>query len=272
MKKIKIIISTAILVFIAAVILMPFYMMIIMTTYETEQLYTGLKLLPGSYTIENIRTVFSIGRFPQYYLNSAVIAISSTVLSLITSAMAGFAFSKYTFPWKKGLFFFVLIVMMIPGQLGMIAFMIQIKWLGLSNSHLALILPSMANFFGVFWMTQYMNASLPMEVIESARIDGASDFRVFAQIAVPFATTALITLGLFAFLGSWNSYMMPMLILNSASKFTVPLGIAGLNQTYRQDQAAQMMALSIGTLPIIIMFAFGSKHFIRGLVSGAIKG
>jgi len=130
----------------------------------------------------------------------------------------------------------------------------------------------MANSFGVFWMTQYMRSSLPAEMIESARIDGASDLRVFLQIALPLAKSALITLSLLAFLSSWNSYLLPLIMLNNQALFTLPLGLARLSSWTKADIGAQIMALSIGTMPIIIMLAFGSKQFIRGLISGALKG
>jgi len=272
MKKVKIVLSTSTLAVIAIIILMPFYLMIMMSTYQSNELYTGIKFVPGTYLLENLKMVFIFSNYTTFYRNSLIIATCSTVLSVFSSAMAGFAFSKYNFRFKKGLYLFVVAVMMIPGQLGMVAFLIQMNWFGWMNTFLPLIVPAIANSFGVFWMTQFMNSSLPAEIIESARIDGASEIRIFIQIALPFIKAAIITLSLLSFLGAWNSYMMPMLILNRLSLFTVPLGLTTLADTYKQNIGAQITALSVGTLPIVVLFAIGSKYFIRGLVAGALKG
>ena len=272
MKTLKITLSTTIMAIIAIFVLMPFYLMIMMSTYTSEQLYTGIKLLPGSYLLENLRTVFIGTKFDVYYRNSIVVAVCSTVLAVLSSSMAGFGFSKYNFRFKKQLFLFVILVMMIPGQLGMVAFLIEMKWFGWMNTHLPLIIPAMANSFGVFWMTQTMSATLPTEVIESARIDGASGFHIYIRIAIPYMAAAIISLALLSFLGAWNSYMMPMLILSAQRNFTLPLGLISLNDTYRQNIGAMITALAVGTLPMVIIFAIGSKYFIRGLVAGALKG
>lgn len=272
MKRLKTILATGIVGIVVVIILFPFYLMIMMSTYTSQQLYTGIHLLPGPYLLENLRAVFAGTRFLTFYLNSAIIAVSATFLGVSSSAMAGFAFAKYEFRFKNGLFIFILMTMMIPGNLGMIAFIIQMSRFGWMNTFYPLIVPAMANSFGVFWMTQYMKSSLPTEIIESARIDGASDWRTFVQIVIPMVKAAIITLSLLAFLGSWNSYMMPMLIINRMDNFTVPLGLMTLNDTYVQNIGAMITALAVGTLPMVIIFAFGSKYFIRGLVAGALKG
>jgi cellobiose transport system permease protein len=251
--------------------LYPFYVMVVMGTYRSEDLFMGLKLLPGDYLLGNLRTVFS-RNFAQFYWNSFYIATASTIGGCVTSSMAGFAFAKFDFRFKKGLFYFVLGSLMIPLQLGLVGFVIEIKWFHMINTHLPLILLPMASAVGVFWMTQYVKSAIPSELIESAEIDGCPDFGIYAWIVVPNIKAALLTLFLLFFLWSWDTYLLPLIILNKAELYTVPLGISSLGSMYRTDYGARILALSIATLPIVIIFTFGSRYLVQGLMVGSVKG
>jgi cellobiose transport system permease protein len=273
MKKTQIyrlLIILTLLVFVI-VALAPFYIMIVMSTYVTEDLFRGIVLLPGKFGLQNLTTILK-GNFLLYYRNSIYIAVLAVLGNVLVSSMAGYGFSKFDFKWKKPLFTFVLVSMMIPTQVGLVAFVVQMRYLGWLNSHLPLIIPPMASSFGVFWMTQFMNGTIPREVIESARVEGCSEGRVYAQIVIPYTKPAIITLGLLAFFGSWNSYLLPLVILNKAKLYTLPLGVSMLAAIFRTDIAAQIMALAIGTIPLIILYLAGSKWFMRGLTAGAVKG
>lgn len=250
--------------------LLPFYIMLIMGTYVNEDLFTGIKLLPGNYLLNNLNTV--LGRsFLGFYKNSLYVTIVTAVGSTYISALAGFAFSKYRFKFKKILFFFVLGTLMVPGQLGLVGFVIEMKWFKMMNTHWPLILPSMASAFGVFWMTQYIGGAIPNELLESSRVDGSSDFRTFMQIVLPVIKPAIITIFLLSFLGSWNSYLLPLVVLDKEKLYTIPLAISMLGTVHRTDFAARILALALSTIPIIIMFSIGSKYLIQGLTAGSVK-
>jgi len=263
--------ATVAIAILSLVSLLPFYIMTIMGTYQNEDLFTKIVLVPGRYLLENIKTV-SASRFDLVYFNSLTISIVSTLLSVFVSAFAGFAFAKHRFKYKNKIFSVILLTMMIPGQLGLIAYVIEMRYLNLTGTLAPLVLPWVANAFGVFWMTQFIRGAVPDEVLESARIDGCSDIGVFFRIVIPFIYPAITTLSLLVFLWSWNSYLLPLIVINKPELYTIPLGITSLGSAYRTDLAAQVLGLTIGTIPVLILFAFGSKSFIRGLTAGSVKG
>ncbi|WP_028562827.1 carbohydrate ABC transporter permease [Paenibacillus pinihumi] len=264
-------IGLAVMLVISLAAFYPFYSMMIMSTYESNELYTGIKLLPGSYLGENLKTLFSID-FLAFYKNSLIVALSTTVLGVLVSAAAGFAFGKYEFRFKKTLFVMVLVTMMIPMQFGIVAFVLEMRWLGWLNTLLPLIIPPAANAFGVFWMTQFARSTIPGEVLESARIDGCGETGLFFKIVLPFLRPAFVTLGLLFFLWSWNSFFVPLIVLSKDSLYTIPLGIRGLAGQFRADNAAQVLGLTLGTIPVLVFFSIFSKNLIEGLASSAVKG
>lgn len=270
-KRIKISIYTLVLSFISIVGLLPFYFMFILSTYNTDDIYKGLAIFPNTYALQNLRTVFS-SDFPIFYRNSLYVTILSTLLCTLVSSLAGFAFAKYSFRGKKLLFNFILVTMMIPAQLGLVAYVMEMKFLGLNNTHIPLMLQWGASAFGVFWMTQYIRSRVPYEIMESSRIDGCSELRTYYSIILPFIKPALVTLSILVFMWSWNNYLLPVIIINKPRMFTIPMGIATLGSYYRTDYGAKIMGLSLGTVPAIIAFIAGSRYFIQGLTAGALKG
>ncbi|HUZ18940.1 MAG TPA: carbohydrate ABC transporter permease [Spirochaetia bacterium] len=242
-----------------------------MSTYVSEQLFTGVKLVPGNFLVENLKTVLAIN-FMHFYANSLVVAATHTVAAVFISALTGFAFAKYNFRFKKIMFYFVLGSLMIPPQLGLVGFVVEMKNLGIVNSLLPLILPGIASSFGVFWMTQYISGAVPSEILESATIDGCSAMRLFMQIVLPIIRPALVTLFLLFFLWSWNNYLTPLVIISRETLYTIPLAISMIGSEYRTDFAARILALAISIIPVLILFAAGSKQLIRGLTAGSLKG
>lgn len=261
----------AFLFFMTLLSILPFYFMIITGTYVNEEIYTGIKLLPGNYLIENLRTVMSTN-FMVFYKNSLVVSFIATVGIIIISSLTGFAFAKMEFKFKKALFIFILGTIMIPSQMGLVGFAIEMRWFGLTNTHLSLILPPMASAFGVFWMRQYIGSSVPNELLESANIDGSNILNSFIFIVIPVIKPALITLFLLFFLWTWNDYLVPLVMINKQELYTIPLAISMLGQLHRVDYAARILALTLSTMPILLLFAAGSKYLIQGMVTGSLKG
>lgn len=251
--------------------LFPFYLMLIMGTHYNEDLYTGIHLLPGNSLSENLATVMKLD-YPRYYLNSISIAVINTFGGVLVSALGGYAFAKYKFKGKKFFFTFVIATLAIPMQLGLVGYVLEMRSLGIINTILPLAFSGMASGFGVFWMTQFIGSSVPTEMLESGKIDGCHDYGIFFRLVLPIIKPAIITIGLLLFMWSWNSYMIPLVIVTKKELYTIPLSIAMISTEFRTDYAARILSLAISTTPIIVMFAFGSKYLIQGLTAGSVKG
>jgi len=231
------------------------------------------QFLPPRIEFSNYVNLFSKQFFPRWFANSLGLATTQTVLVVFFCSLAGFAFAKYSFRSKNVLFTIMLGSVMIPFQLTMTplyAEMNALKWL---NTYWALIVPGMAPAFGIFLMRQYM-VSIPSELLDAARIDGSSEFRIYGQIVLPLARPALGTLAIYSFMGSWNSYLWPLIVLRDRQLYTLPLGLATLlGEVVHQsvDYGMVMAGAFVSALPIIIVFLFMQRQFISGLTLGAVK-
>jgi multiple sugar transport system permease protein/cellobiose transport system permease protein len=248
----------------------PFYFMLVMGTYKNNELFRGFKVFFGNYAGRNLKTLASV-HLERFYFNSLFVSLTCSVLTVFICAMAGYALSKYHFKGRAIMFNTVLLTMMVPAQVSLVGFIIEMNKLGWLNSHLPLIIPPAASAFGVYWIRQYTLNAIPDSVIESGRIDGCGEFRIFIRIACPFMMPAIFTLVMLSFLWSWNSFFIPMIILSSPSMYTIPVGIRMLATQYRADIAAQILGLSISTIPILAVFGVFSKNLITGLASAAVK-
>lgn len=264
-------VTTVILIALAVITIFPFYLMISMGTHTTAEIFKGNVILPGKSVLKNLTSVGK-SSFALFYWNSILSSTVATIVGTLTSAMAGYALSKYRFRCRDGIIRYVMALMMIPSQISLIAYVIEMRNMNMLNTLWPVMIPFMFSAFGVYWMKQSFDSSLPDEVLESARIDGASEFRIFFKIALPFAKASLITIMLLLFLWSWNNYILPLITINDMHKYTVPLGVAMLDGMYRTDYGAKILALALGTIPLVVLFIFGSKYFIRGLTGGSIKG
>jgi len=251
--------------------IIPFYFMLSMATHTTSEIYKGNVFIFGSHLINNVKTIVA-GGFLRYYWNSLYTSVLSAILCIFISSLTAYAIAKYEFKFKKFITSFIVATMMIPSQISLIGYTIEMKNLGLINSHLPLILVWASSAYGVFFMMQYMKSSVPTELIESARMDGCNEFTIYARIVLPLIRPAVGTMFMLVFLWSWNNFLMPSTIISSSSKFTVPLGIQTLATAYTQDWGARGAALAIAVIPLLIIFAVGSKYFIKGLAAGAVKG
>ena len=252
------------------VIVFPFYAMIIMSTYSTAQIFQGLRFVPGDFFMENVRTLMTIN-FIRYYQNSIFLAVTTSFLSVFCSAMGGYALGVFNFKGKKTMMAIILTTLMIPMQIAIIGTVMQVHAMGLANTHLILIILGIPSAFGVFWMSSVARQAIPQSVIESAHIDGCNDFKTFVKIGLPFMMPACGTLFLLVFLGSWNSFLIPTVLLTQESLFTLPIGIRLLSNTFGTDLGAQLAGLTLGTFPILIVFASFSKTLIQGLSASAVK-
>lgn len=268
--KFKKFMSIAVLSVITVISIFPFYMMLIMGTYQNERLADAISMLPGNYFLENLKKIIE-GGFLKYYGNSLYITVLATFFTVLVSAMAGYSLAKFSYRLNKVIYTVIIVCMMIPAQLGIIGYVVEMRFLGMANTREAVILMNIANCFGAFWLTQFIKGGVHDEVLESARIDGCGELRMFFKIVIPFIKPGLATLVILQFMWNWNSYLLPLVVLNDPDLYTITLGIASLGNRYSTDFAAQICALSIGVIPLVIVFICGSRYFIDGLTAGSVK-
>lgn len=203
--------------------------------------------------------------------NSVIVAVVSAVSVVFFSTLAGFAFSKLRFRGRNALLVFVIATMAVPTQLGVVPLFIVMSELGWIGKLQAVIVPGLVTAFGVFWMTQYLREALPFELIEAARVDGASMIRTFWSVALPAARPAAAMLALFTFVGSWTNFFWPFIVLGSTNP-TLPVSLQLLQASYFKDYSLIMAGVIVATLPLIIMFIFAGRQLVSGIMQGAVKG
>ncbi len=259
------------LIIMSIISLIPFWLMFSMSTYLSEKIFLGNPLIPSDYFMENLRTIFA-SNFVQSYLNSLLVSVISMIVSVLLCSMVGYGMNVYRFKAKRVLFIFIMMTMMVPSQLGIIGYMIEMRTVGLNNTLWPMMFVWFANGFGAYWMISFISGALPLELVESARIDGANEISIFARIVLPCIRPGILTLCLLIFLWSWNNYMIPLVFTNRQENYTVPIFVKSLASAYRTDYGAQLAGLFLSTIPMLILFIIGSKNFIRGLTAGAVKG
>ena len=270
-KILHALIKQVFLILMTLIMFFPLYIVFIMGTYYSEDIFKGLPILPGNYLLENLKTVFANHYFKAYF-NSIIVSVVSVILSVFVSSLIGFALAKYHFKGRKAIFTFIMAIMMIPGQIAMIGYMLEMRTLGLNNTLLPLIFTWTSHPLGAFLMTQFIKDSVPTELLESGRMDGCSEPGIFLKIVVPCIKPGFLTLATLVFLWSWNNYILPLILVNKQSMFTIPLMVSNLSNQFRSDYGAIMCALSLSVLPMIIIFSLCSKTFIKGIAAGAVKG
>lgn len=251
----------------------PFYAMIINATSDNGQIFSGVpRFLPSTHLVENFKALNERIPIVKNLINSIFVAGTSTLLQVLICALSGFAFAKFHFKGKNILFVIIMATMMIPGQVTLVPLFILMAKFGWLDTYQAVILPSLVNAFGVFFMRQNM-LNFPTEVIDAYRIDGASHLRGFFKIVLPTMKPTMAVLSILTFMGAWGNFMWPMLVLNSEDKYTLPVALKSLVSI---DSAVDYGQIMTGTLisvvPVIIIFLLFQKHFISGLMNGAVKG
>lgn len=251
----------------------PFYTMLMSSSHDNYSIMNEVTVLPGGSFIRNYERLIENLNIWRGFLNSAVIASSAMVLNLYVTALTAYAFSKFKFKGQNFLFGVIIFSIMIPGQVGTIGFFKQMSDMNLLNTYWPLILPSMANCFGVFFFRQYLNATLPDEIIEASLMDGCRELTIYHRIVLPMMIPALVTQGVLAFIGSWNSYLMPLIILRESRKMTLPVLIATVKSANVADFGAQYVGILISVIPLLVIFSFASKMLMDKISAGdAIKG
>lgn len=267
----KTVIYTGLVVLTIACII-PFLMMIINATRSNEEVLSGFSLIPGSSLAENYAALSAYVNIWSGFKNSLIIAVLVTVLSGYFSALTAFGFAFYQFKGKNALFVFMLVMMMVPGQLGLIGFYELSKNLGILDSYIPLIVPAIASPFTVFFVRQYVQTVLHPSLIEAARMDGASEFRIFHTIALPMMMPAIATMSIFTFIGSWNNYIMPLVLLFSPEKYTLPVLMGFLKGSQVAENLGSLyLGIAISVVPIMIAFLFLSKYIVSSISAGAVK-
>jgi len=226
---------------------------------------------PQTFTLENFTELFTRLDFPQFFTNSAIVAVFVTLGNLVFCSMLGYAFAKIDFWGRDWLFRIVLGTMMIPGIVMLVPLFVLVSRLGLVNTYAGLILPFLAGPFGVFLMRQFIS-SLPDELIDAGRIDGAGEFRIFAQIILPLCKPALATLGILTFLGSWNNFLWPLVVASGEDKYTLPVALALYSVGQNENNYGLMLAGAVAVVaPVVVVFLILQKHIIQGIATSGIK-
>ena len=252
--------------------LFPFYWLVVMATHTTSDIFRFPPTLTiGPYLPTNISHVLSSVDFFAAFLNTVFVAGTATVLILFFCSLAGFSFAIFEFPAKNTLFVLLLVTMALPHQLSLVPLFVIMAHLGWVNSFKALIIPGMANAFGILWMRQYAQSSIPTELIDAGRIDGCNHLRLYWHVALPILRPALAFLGIYSFINIWNDYLWPLIILNDPGKYTLQVALAQLNGVYSVDYSMVMAGTLMSTLPLILIFILGCRQFIANIAVGAVK-
>jgi lactose/L-arabinose transport system permease protein len=253
------------------VMLVPLYWMVVAATLpQSEFLQFPPRLFPGTAFFENFGALQGRINFLQSVGNSVIIAVVYTVLSLLLCSMAGFAFAKYEFKYKEKIFYTILATLVLPIQLLVIPLFLLMAQMGWTNTFLAIILPWAANPIGIFLMRQNMK-SIPDALLESARMDGASEFQIFYRIALPTMRSSLAALAIILFLFQWDLFLYPLVILETPDMYTIPVALAQLTGAQRIYYDQIMVAASLAILPMILLFLVLQKQFVSGILAGSLK-
>ena len=266
----------AILIFLSILCLFSFYMLFINASRSNGQLQAGFTLIPGGHMLDNFKNAWTDSsiNIPRGLLNSFIIASLTAVLTTYFSALTAYGFQAYDFKGKKILFAFIMAIMVIPTQVSASGFVQICYKFGLTNNYLVLILPGIAAPVVFFYIKQYMESNLPMEIVDAARVDGCGEFRTFNTIILPMLKPALAVQLIFSFVQSWNNYFLPSLLLTKAEKKTVPIMIAQLRSAdySKFDMGKVYMFILLAILPVLIVYLILSKFIIKGVTAGAVKG
>lgn len=253
-----------------------FYILIVNATRSHAELQRGFSALPGKYFLENLKNVANDGTFPMFQgiINSLVVSACSAALCTYFSSLTAYGLYAYDFKMKKAAFTFIMAILVMPTQVTAMGFLRLITNMGMYDSLLPLIIPSIASPSVFYFMYSYLESSLPLSLVEAARIDGSGEFRTFNKIVLPIMKPAIAVQAIFTFVGSWNNYFVPALVIQSKDKMTVPILIATLRGAdyMNFDMGKIYMMITVAIVPIILVYLILSKYIIEGVTLGGVKG
>ena len=256
----------------AALTLFPLLWMVsVSLTPATEANLSPPRLWPHTVTFEHYADLFTRLNLARYLGNSALLAGAVTLISLLFNSLAGYAFAKFRFAGRDRLFRLLLGAMVIPAQVAMLPLFLLLKPLGLINTYGGVIIPGMASIFGIFLIRQYA-LSIPDSLLDAARIDGASEFRIYWSLVLPLCRPILVTLAIFTFMGTWNDFMWPLIVLTNSDLHTLPVALANLAGEHVQDTELMMAGSVLTVLPVMVVFLALQRRYIAGLMTGGVKG
>ncbi len=228
-------------------------------------------LLPKSPSLKAYFELLGANGMGVYFMNSLILALCATFLALIFNVAAGYAFAKLQFKGREAMFKILLGALIIPAQVGMMPLFLLLKSMGLVNTYAGALVPWLASVFGIFMVRQFAQ-SIPDEMIEAARVDGANEFQIFTKLIIPNLGPILVTLGLFTFLGSWNDFMWPLIIMTDSGSYTLPVALAVLSREHVQDSEMMMAGAVLTVLPVLLLFIGLQRFYMRGLLASSVKG
>lgn len=261
------------LAILVVVTVLPIWLMIVNGTRSTTEIQNGIGFFPGTHAIENYNILVGRGlNLPRGFINSTTIAVATTIVTVYFSMLTAYGVVVYEFKGKKLLYNFILVLVMIPMQLSIIGFFQYMSKVGLADSYLQLILPAIASAGSVFFAKQYLESIMIQDLIDAGRIDGSSELGIFHRIMLPLATPGAFTLGIFAFVGAWNNFFNPYILITSREKYTLPMLIQTLRgDVYRPEFGAIYLGLAASVVPIIIIYFLFSRYIVNGISMGAVK-
>ncbi|TWI65255.1 multiple sugar transport system permease protein [Pseudoduganella lurida] len=228
-------------------------------------------LLPAQATLANYRELFASAGIGRYVVNSLLLSSAATVLSLLFNVTAGYAFAKLRFAGRDRIFRTLLGALVIPGQVAMLPLFLLLKELHLVNTYGAVLVPAIASIFGIFLVRQYA-LTIPDALLEAARMDGAGEWRIFRSIVLPLLSPILVTLAIFTFLGTWNDFMWPLIVLTDKELYTLPVALASLSREHVQDSELMMAGSVLTIVPVLLLFLGLQRYYVQGLLVGSVKG
>jgi len=229
-----------------------------------------LRWWPSAPTLEHYRTLVSRLALGRSLANSVIVATATTAIAVLVNGAAGYAFAKLAFAGRDRIFRWLLAALVVPGQVGMLPLFLLVRALGLVNTLAGVVVPGLASIFGIFLVRQYAQ-SIPGSVLDAARVDGAGEIRIFRSIAVPLMVPILVTLGVFTFLGAWNDFLWPLVVLSDETRYTLPVGLANLAGEHVQDTELMMAGAVLTVAPVIALFVALQRYYLAGITGGSVK-
>uniref|UniRef100_A0A832MPR3 Carbohydrate ABC transporter permease n=1 Tax=Pseudothermotoga hypogea TaxID=57487 RepID=A0A832MPR3_9THEM len=264
------IVSYIVLTALTVVMVFPFFWMVLSSLKPFREIYRPY-LFPKSPTLANYQKIMSASLFPRWFLNSLIVALSTTFSVLFFDSLVGYTIAKYSFPGRNIIFLFILSTLMIPTEMLIIPWYVMSSRLGWIDTYWGIMFPGMITAFGIFLMKQFME-TIPDDLLDAARIDGVSEFGIFWRVALPLVKPALASLAILNFIGNWNAFLWPLIVSSKPRMYTLPVGLATFSSENLMHWELIMTGATVSTIPLIIVFLIFQKQIIRGIMLSGLKG